>query len=586
MENRNPYLITKALKTFLWGSVLAAVSSQIATTIDAIVVSNIIGPAAISAINVDMPVLTLFACLMILFGIGASIIAAKAIGRRDDAEANGVFTTSVLVSAGAGIFMGLLVFLISPALVGVLTGGDEAIYGYALSYLQVMCVSTPFLMMTGTVQSFVRTDGNPKLVMLAVIAGSILNLILDIVFVRFLDMGIAGSAWATGLNYLLSLVVCMGHFRQPHNSLKWRPDRKRALTYIRQSVAQGAPMCINSLLLGGCIFFINYIVLNAAGSDGIYCWAVCLQIFMILQMVLTGVGSSIYALGGILMGERDMKGFSIVNRKCILYSCGTLAVVAAFILATPGAFAYLFGNRPDHPIDFLDVSLRAFSILLIPYAIVALQRSTYQILGRGGLSLFLSVAQILIMVGFVWAFSYISPTVMWWGFPSSAVTLLALLLGYTWIVHRRNPVYRPVTLIPAHPLSNALNISVSMNHQSVSDALSGITAFLHEQDIPDAMAYEIRLSCEELMNNIVDHAVRKNPEKHYFDLHIRCDEKAVNVLLKDDGRPFNPILGKHEETPSANPEDHLGLKIVNNTNSTLNYKYMYSQNVVMLSFPR
>lgn len=570
----------------MWGSILAAVSSQLATTTDAIVVSNLIGPAAISAINLMTPVLTVFSCLMILFGIGASIIAAKAIGKRDEDSANGVFTAAILSSAASGVVLAAITFIFSPFIVNLLSGGNEEIYPLALSYLQVMCVAVPFMMMAGVIENFVKIDGRPRIVMTAVIAGSGLNLILDIVFIKWLHMGIGGSAWATGINYLAALLICMWHFQTPYNSLKWNPDWKKMKTYIKESISQGIPMSLNTLLLGGCILLINYIVLYTQGSDGIYCWSVCLQLFMIMQMVLTGIGSSIYSIGGILVGEQDMEGLTILNRKSILYTVSSLTIITVIIIIFPQFFGELFGSRSDNPISILPEALRAFSIMLVPYSIVALLRSTYQILGRIGLSLFLSIFQLVLMVGFVWGFSYISPFVMWWGFPSSSVALLIGLIIFTLWLHEKNKEIKAVTLIPETEDTESFSMSVKMDQNDVNSADKKVAEFLQKQSIDDFTSYKIRLDCEELMHNILKHSVVGKKEKHYFDIRIRILKNIIYVLLKDDGRPFNPILSCNKTDADTGIDDKIGLKLVNCTADSINYKYMYDQNVVMLNFQR
>lgn len=398
-------------------------------------------------------------------------------------------------------------------------------------------------------------------------------------------MGISGSAWATGINYLVAIIVCLWHFRSPYNSLKWLPDWKMMKSYVNQSVSQGMPMSLNTLLLGGCILLLNYIVLYAQGADGIYCWSVCLQLFMIMQMVLTGIGSSIYSIGGILVGEQDMEGLSILNRKSILYTVASLTAVTVIILIFPDFFGKLFGSRSDNPIEILPYALRAFSIMLVPYAIVALLRSTYQILGRIGLSLFLSIFQLTLMVGFVFAFSYISPIVMWWGFPSSSVALLTGLCFYTVYLHYQDKSLRIFTLIPEMEESEAMSISVKMDPESVNEADKKVTEFLKHQSMDELTNYKVRLNCEELMHNILNHSVDRKKEKHYFDLSIRVLKDSVNVLLKDDGRPFNPILACNKIDLKTDTAEQLGLKLVNCTADSINYKYMYDQNVVTLNFP-
>lgn len=586
MSSRNPYLVTRALKTFMWGSIMAAVSSQIATTTDAIVVSNLIGPHAMSAINLVLPILTIFSALMILFGIGASVVAAKAIGRRDDDTANGIFTSCVITSAVVGTVLAAIIYFASPWIISILSGNNPLIYDYALQYLQVMCISVPFMMMAGVVENFVKTDGNPRMVMYAVIAGSLLNLVFDIIFIKVFHWGVAGSAWATGANYLLSLLICLLHFRGKHHSLEWRFDKANFKVYVKDSVAQGFSMSINTLLLAVSIYAINSIILFSQGAEGLYCWSVCLQVFMIMQMVLSGIGSSIFAIGGIMVGEEDMDGLNILTEKCMAYICSALAVLTAVILSAPDFFGSLFGSSDENASTLLPSALRTFSFLLIPYAVIVVLRSTYQILSRNKLSLFLSVTQLVLMVALVWAFSFISSMTLWWGFPTSAWLLCTGLLVYTVVLHEKNHNLRIATLIPETENNPSLNISVKMEQHDIEKATHEITSFLDSQGIESLTTYEVRLSCEELMDNILSHAVKKKPWNHFFDLHIRTNQKEVNVLLKDDGRPFNPVLKPDELKTPIEPEDRLGLRMVNSVISTINYKYMYDQNMVMMTFLR
>jgi anti-sigma regulatory factor (Ser/Thr protein kinase) len=125
-----------------------------------------------------------------------------------------------------------------------------------------------------------------------------------------------------------------------------------------------------------------------------------------------------------------------------------------------------------------------------------------------------------------------------------------------------------------------MNISVRLNHDDVIQVLKDIADFLKACEVDSSTAYHVRLCCDELISNIVNYAVEKHPEKHFVDVHIRCLDKMVSVLLKDDGRPFNPIL---KETPEG--IEHLGLRLVNGTNHNLTYQYMYDQNMVYMTFP-
>ena len=85
-EKRNSYLVSKALKSFMFASILAALAQQVATTTDAIVVSHLIGPDAMSAVNLVMPVLSLCTCIGYLFGMGGSVVVNLNYRAGDDAN--------------------------------------------------------------------------------------------------------------------------------------------------------------------------------------------------------------------------------------------------------------------------------------------------------------------------------------------------------------------------------------------------------------------------------------------------------------------------------------------------------------------
>ena len=80
---RNPYLITKAMRNFLWASILTMALAQVNTTVDGIIVSHLVAPDALSAVNLYMPISLLITSFSTLFGISATIVAARALGERD-----------------------------------------------------------------------------------------------------------------------------------------------------------------------------------------------------------------------------------------------------------------------------------------------------------------------------------------------------------------------------------------------------------------------------------------------------------------------------------------------------------------------
>ena len=587
MNKRNGYLISKALHTFMWASILSSVAQLLSTLVDAIVVSNLIGPDAISAVNVSVPVLSMVGCFAILPGIGGSIVAAKAMGLRNQDEANRVFSISLKATLIFGLFVSIAGYFLAPFLVGLICPMGSRIYPLAATYLQIILIGMVFMLGAFTLQTFVKTDGNPKLVMGAVVIGCMVNLVFDIIFIKFFGMGIAGSAWASVLSYMAAFAVCLLHFRMPHCSLHFQFNAPSA-NGLGALAKEGAPLSINSLLLGVCTYFINAIVLHVAGDDGMYVWSLCLQLFTIMQLVLGGISTSIYAIGGLLAGERDMEGLGILTRRVLVYVCSVLAVIVVVMLVYPEMLASLFGGSQLAGSAMMNVAspIRIYALLLVPYAVVAVLRSLYQIIGFRGMSMILSIAQLVAMVVCVWMLALVSPDMLWWGFPVSGIILLLVTVFFSWQKHRQQPQLAMMTLIPQTAGGKSLNFSVRLTREDVRNALAEIKKFLKASQVSDSTIFNIRLCCEELLNNIIDYAVEKYKDKHFADVHIRLTETQVSVLLKDDGRPFNPVF-KNKELREKNTDtdyEHLGLLLVTGESSSINYQYRYDQNMVFLTF--
>ena len=579
---KKDYLIAKALHQFMWASILASVASQIAITTDAIVVSQFIGPEAISAVNLTMPVVIFFNFLMMLFGMGGSVLVARSLGERDAQTTNKIFSSTLIGLIIVGVFFSALLLIFSPQVASFITNDTPVVYTLSLRYLRIMLLGTTTTILFMTITNFIKTDGNPQLVMKAVLVSSVVNLILDILFIAVLKTGIEGSAWASIIGSVTALLLCSRHFRSANNSYHWQLEFKQCHQYILKGVMMGFPMGINTLLLGISIYAINNIILSNLGTDGIFAWAICFQLFIILQMVLSGIATSIYSIGGLLIGEKDIVGLRLLTNKVMKYICLSLLVLTLFVLITPESIGWLFASKNIQSEDMFHNALRIYALLLIPYAIAVVYRILYQILGYWLLSVVMSIVQMGGMILFVGLLARIRPEWLWWGFPVSGLVLLAVYWVATCVIHHRNPDAQVMTLLPQAADAQSLNFSVKYQNEDVQQALENISTFLESCDIEPATSFQINLCCEELMYNIVTYAVNKDADKHLFDVHVVCHKETVSVLIKDDGKPFNPIL----KTVSFNEDgDGLGLALVN-TMADIKYKFMYNQNVVFLTFKR
>lgn len=132
------------------------------------------------------------------------------------------------------------------------------------------------------------------------------------------------------------------------------------------------------------------------------------------------------------------------------------------------------------------------------------------------------------------------------GIPISGIILLLVTAVFSWQKRLQKPQLAMMTLIPQTIGGKSLNFSIRLTREDVTSALDDIKTFLKDYQVAETTIFRVRLCCEELLYNMTDYAVEKYAEKHFADIHILLTDPQVSVLLKDDGRPFNPIFKNRE----------------------------------------
>lgn len=554
-NRRNTFVISQALRNFLGASILTSVSSQLAVTTDAIVVGNLVGPDAVSAINITMPINMLFSCVSILIGLGASILSARAIGSRENSKVNHIFSVALLLLVALGAAVSLFTYTRCEDIMSLICS-EERINPLAVEYADVITGGAIFPILSNGINYFVSTDGAPSLVAKGVIAGAVANILLDILLVGF--MGISGSAWATVINYTVTLAIVCTHFKKKSCSYRLVNPFRGLVRQAAGNIYEGLPLMLGNMLLGVAVLVINKMILSAAGADGLYIWSICLQVLLLTFVVLNGVGNAILSIGGILVGERDYNGVRILTRISLKFVCTVVAIFVVAVMIFPQFLSFIFGNNSGNMIYGTDNALRIFSLLLVPFAITLIMRLLFQILEYRILSLLMSAGQLAFIIASLWIFIDIDPEILWWSFPFSAMMLIVIQIATTAALWLKRRDISPITLIPKVDRSS-IDLSIAYKKESIEKAIDEIRDFLSQSDI-DKIKTDGFIEC---FRKVAVHvAGTSNKKKGSFDVHIHNRHSGISTTLRASGEKFTELI-----TDAAH---------------NIEFKYMYGQNVVFI----
>jgi len=173
--------------------------------VDTIFVGRWIGPLAISAITVVIPITFFIAALGLAIGIGGSSVLSRALGAGQQTKALGVFgnmSTLTFLSSGLLAIVGLV---FQDTLINFF-GADDSFRDLALTYYRIVLYGIVMLAMCMMGNSVIRAEGKPKFAMYAMMLPAIGNIGMDYVLINVLGMGMEGAAWATFISY----AICFG----------------------------------------------------------------------------------------------------------------------------------------------------------------------------------------------------------------------------------------------------------------------------------------------------------------------------------------------------------------------------------------
>ena len=280
------YIVKHAFRHFLPAAILSGTIVELRVITDGIIVSRLIGPSALSAINFYMPLDSTLEAIITIFAFGASFLAAGRMGRQDYRGASQLFSVSLTcTSAFIVLLTGLFVLFFQP-LVSLLASSEASVVrDYTATYLRWMLPTFLIMAPNSVLRAFVNIDGRPRLVTASILVSFLLNPVLDYVMIRFVGLGMAGAAITTLISDLAGFTVVVVYYLRKQSSFRFKMPAGWA-KLLRASLLVGIPLAASQFLFAALDLILNRIVLFFKGVDGIFIWAVVMEVVSLCEMLI------------------------------------------------------------------------------------------------------------------------------------------------------------------------------------------------------------------------------------------------------------------------------------------------------------
>ena len=399
---------------YLSSSILITLSGALGVIVDSIIVGNLIGSDGVSAINLNSTVIQLLMTISLIIASGGGMLAGYAIGRKDFDNARYIFTQSTLGSIIVGVIFAVIGIFFSNQLTSILCQND-ALYTMVHDYLRVVLFGAPAYMLMWGISTMIIVDGSPRLASLAIIIDNIANLILDVVFIKIFDMGIAGSSLATVVGHLIAVAIMMLHFRNKNRVLHLSLKGGK-LSQWRDIISQGAPLAIASICLTLLLFTSNKMVLAAVGREGIFVFSVCMNLLQVYNFFLAGTCRSLQTLGAVLIGERNSDSIRFVFGKSFKFITIAMIITCVYVWIFPSSIATLFGADNADIIKECNYALRIFAISFVPFCYIYFIMIIFKLLSFNRMSLFISLILSLTVIPVISLMAHYAAEYIWYSY--------------------------------------------------------------------------------------------------------------------------------------------------------------------------
>ena len=314
--------ISKLLTQYAIPAIIAMTASSLYNMADSIFIGHGVGALAISGLALTFPLMNLAAAFGSLVGVGASTLVSVKLGQKDYEGANHVLGNVLMLNVLLGLAF-TIVFLLFLDPILYFFGASEQTLPYAHDYMVVILIGNVITHLYLGLNSVLRSSGFPKMAMYATLASVVINCVLNPLFIFGFGWGIKGSAWATVISQVISLVWQLVHFSNPSQLLHFQKGIYRMKTELVKGILY---VGLSPFLMNLCACLVVILInrgLKAHGGDmAIGAYGIVNRIVFLFIMIVMGFNQGMQPIAGYNYGARLYPRVTEVTKLTMKWAVG------------------------------------------------------------------------------------------------------------------------------------------------------------------------------------------------------------------------------------------------------------------------
>ena len=386
-----PFMFSNALQVFY-------------STVDMVIVGKYVGTEGISAVGQSSMIVNFVTMVTLGFSNAGQVLVSQAVGAEKKKEVNSIIGTLFTLILALGALLSAVVLILRSNIMDWMNIVDPLQRKYALDYLIICGAGLVFTAGYNMVSAVLRGMGDAKSPLLFIAIASVINLVLDVVFIGILGWKVAGAAWATIIGQAVSFLFSLWYLYRRKESFgfdfkikSFAPEKK----YVGMILNLGSPIAVQAACINISMLFVNSMV-NSLGVVASATFSAGVKIDDIINKISMGVQHA----GMPMIGQNIAAGNKHRSKQIVWWSwiyCGIMTVIFMVVYVIWGRDLFaLFDKNPD-VLELCGTFIKAILWLFPPLVIMRGTQAFIQGTGNTKLGMVLSLLDgVILRIGLSW----------------------------------------------------------------------------------------------------------------------------------------------------------------------------------------
>ena len=420
-SNEQSYLATekvsKLMGKYAVPCIISLLVGALYNIVDQIFIANAdyLGSYGNAANTVVFPLTVIALAIAVMIGDGCCAFISLSLGKGKPEDAKRSMGNAVVLSVLSSLVLTAVYLLFSDRIIAMFGGTvNEETFRHSQEYFFWITLGIPFYMFGQAMNPVIRADGSPKFAMVSTVAGAIINIILDPIFIFIFKWGMMGAAVATVIGQVVTAVLAVWYLCHTKTIVIAKDDFKLQAGIVRQTLVLGICSFLSQISLVAAMAAINNMVRKYGAMDSIFgqeqyaqipmaVVGIVMKFFQIVISVVVGMAAGCIPIVGFNMGAGLKDRVKKLFTKLLIAEAVVGAVALIIVEFFPGALIQIFGAANESAY-YTDFAVKAFRIYLCMMVFACINKAAFiflQAMGKAAASTMLSmVREILFGVGF------------------------------------------------------------------------------------------------------------------------------------------------------------------------------------------